>query len=51
MTVQAAEEFGELLRICQRGCRTGAAELIATVKTLQTSQELAPKDAAEDLHR
>ena len=50
VTVQAAEEFGELLRIGESGCRTGAAKLVATVKTFQAGEELAAKDAAEDLH-
>ena len=50
VAVQAAEEFGELLRIGESGGRTGAAELVATVKTFQAGEELAAKDAAEDLH-
>ncbi len=50
MTVQAAKEFGELLRIGKSGCRTGAAKLVATVKTFQAGEELAAKDAAEDLY-
>jgi len=50
VTVQAAEEFCELLRIGESGCRTGAAKLVAPVKTFQASEELAAKDAAEDLY-
>ena len=49
VAVQAAEELCELLRIGQTGGRTGAAKLVATVKTFQTGQELAAKDSAEDL--
>ena len=50
VAVQAAEEFGELLGIGESGCRPGAAKLVATVKTFQAGEELAAKDAAEDLH-
>ena len=50
VAVQAAEEFGELLRIGESGCRTGAAKLVAAVKTFQAGEELAAKDAAEDLY-
>jgi hypothetical protein len=50
VAVQAAEEFGKLLRIGESGCRTGAAKLVATVKTFQAGEELAAKDAAEDLY-
>jgi hypothetical protein len=49
VAVQSADEFSELLRVGQTGCRTGAAKLVATVKTLQAGEELAAKDAAEDL--
>jgi hypothetical protein len=37
VSVQAAEEFGKLLRIGESGCRTGAAKLVATVKTRRWS--------------
>jgi len=50
VTVQAAEEFCELLRIGESSGRTGAAELVAPVKTFQAGEELAAKHAAEDLH-
>ena len=50
VTVQAANEFCELLRIGESGGRTGAAKLVATVKTFQAGEELAAKDATEDLH-
>jgi hypothetical protein len=50
VTVQAAEEFGELLGIGKSGCGTGAAKLVATVQPFQTGEELAAKDAAEDLY-
>ena len=51
MSVQAANEFGEPLRIGESGSRTGAAKLVASVKPFQAGEELAAKDAAEDLHR
>jgi hypothetical protein len=51
MSVQTAHEFGELLGIGESGCRTGAAKLIAAVKTFQAGEELAAKDAAEDFYR
>ena len=47
--VQSADEFTELLGVGQTGCGTGATELVATVKTFQAGEELAAKDAAEDL--
>jgi hypothetical protein len=50
VTVQAANEFGELLRIGESGCGTGAAKLVATVQPFQTGEELAAKDAAKDLY-
>jgi len=50
VAVQSAEEFGELLRIGESGGGAGAAELVATVKTFQAGEELAAKDAAEDLY-
>ncbi len=50
VAVQAAEEFCELLRIGESGGGAGAAELVAAVETFQTGEELAAKDAAEDLH-
>ncbi len=50
VAVHPSEEFGELPGIGESGGWAGAAELVATVKTLKTSQELAAKDAAEDLH-
>jgi len=50
VTVQAAHEFGELLRIGESGCGTGAAKLVAPVKTFEAGKELAAKDAAENLH-
>ena len=50
VAVQSTDEFGELLRIGQSGCRTGAAKLVAAVKAFQAGEELAAKDAAEDLH-
>ena len=51
VTVQAADEFGELLWIGQSGGGTSAAELVAAVQTFEASQELAAKDAAENLPR
>jgi hypothetical protein len=50
VAVQAAEEFAELLRIGKSDGRAGAAELVTTVETFEASEELAAKDAAEDLH-
>ena len=50
VTVQAANEFGELLRIGESDCRTGTAKFFATVQPFQTGEELAAKDAAEDLY-
>ena len=47
VTVQAANEFCELLRIGESGGRTGAAKLVATVKTFQSGCELAPEDATQ----
>ena len=48
--MQAADEFCELPRIGESGGRAGAAELVAAVQTFEAGEELAPKDAAEDLH-
>src|SRR5260370_40040206 len=39
------------MRIGERGCRTGAGKLVATVKTFEAGEELTAKDAAEDFHR
>jgi len=50
VSVQAAEKFGELLRIGESGGGASAAELVTVVETFQTGEELAAKDAAEDLH-
>ncbi len=50
MSMQAADEFCELPRIGESGCGTGAAKLVATVQPFQTGEELAAKDAAEDLY-
>jgi hypothetical protein len=49
--VSSCFEFCEMPRIGESDGRTGAAKLVAMVKTLQTCQELAPKDAAEDFYR
>src|SRR5439155_22127472 len=49
VAMQAAHEFCKLLRVGQSDGGTSAAELVAMVETFQTSQELATKDAAEDL--
>ena len=50
MSVQTAQESSELLGIGESDCRSGAAKLMAAVKTLEASEELAAKDAAEDLY-
>src|SRR5207302_8707297 len=51
VAVQAAEEFCELPWIGESGGRAGTAEWVAAVQTFQAGEELATKDAAEDLHR
>jgi len=50
VAVQAAEEFGELLRIGKSCGGAGAAMLVATVQPFQTGEKLAAEDAAEDLY-
>ena len=51
MSVLAADEFSELLRIRQGGGGTVATQLVAAVQTFEAGEELATKDAAEDPHR
>jgi hypothetical protein len=41
---------GELLRIGESGCRTGAAKLVASVKTFQVGEELAAKDTTQNFY-
>lgn len=51
LTMQAAEEFGKLLRVGEHRGRARAAELLAPIETFQTGDEFAAKDPAQDLHR
>ena len=46
LPMEAAQKFAELFLIGQRGGRSGAAQLLTTVETLETGDELAPEDAA-----
>ena len=50
VAVQAAHEFCELPRIGESGGGAGAAELVTAVQTFEAGEELAAKDAAEDLY-
>ena len=50
VAVQAAHKFRKLLRVGQRGGGTVATHLVAAVQTFQAGEELAAKDAAEDLY-
>ena len=49
VAMQAAEQFGELLRIGESGGRAGAHELVPAMETFEAGEELAAKDAAQDL--
>ena len=50
MAMQAAEEFRELLRVGESGRGAGAAQLLTAMKSFQTGEELAAKNATEDPH-
>ncbi len=50
VAMQAAEEFRELLRVGESGRGAGAAQLLTAMKSFQTGEELAAKNATEDPH-
>lgn len=51
LAVQLSQKSTELYWISQRGGWSGAAQLLAAMKALQTGEDLATEHAAKNLHR